>query len=66
MSLLYPLLAERGIRPIELARKCDVDKGTVSRWNERGIPLVRVFQVEKETGIPREKLRPDFFAGADQ
>lgn len=61
MSHLYPLLAEKGIRPAALARALSVDKSTVTRWDERGIPLVRVFQVEKETGIPRGKLRPDFF-----
>jgi transcriptional regulator with XRE-family HTH domain len=55
------LLAEKGLRPADLARKCEVEKSTVSRWVENGIPLVRVFQIEKETGIPREKLRPDFF-----
>lgn len=63
---LYPLLAERGIRPSALAAKCDVKKSTVTRWDENGVPLVRVFQVEKETGIPREKLRPDFFTESAQ
>ena len=58
------LLAEHGLRPADLARKCEVEKSTVTRWAERGIPLVRVFQIEKETGIPRAKLRPDFFAEA--
>jgi len=66
MSYLYPLLAERGIRPIALARSLRVNKSTVTRWDEHGVPLVRVFQVEKETGIPREKLRPDFFVEAIQ
>lgn len=60
------LLAEYGLRPADLARKCDVQKSTVTRWAERGIPLVRVFQIEKETGIPRQKLRPDFFAEVAQ
>ena len=55
------LLAEKGLRHADLARKCSVDKSTVTRWVERGVPLVRVFQIEKETGIPREKIRPDFF-----
>lgn len=62
MSHLYPLLAEKGIRPAALARSLGVEKSTVTRWDDNGIPLVRVFQIEKETGIPREKLRPDFFA----
>jgi hypothetical protein len=61
---LKVLLAEYGLRPTDLARKCDVKKSTVTRWGENGIPLARVFQIEKETGIPREKLRPDFFAEA--
>lgn len=60
------LLAEHGLRPADLARKCGVEKSTVTRWAERGIPLVRVFQIEKATGIPRAKLRPDFFAEAAQ
>lgn len=65
-SDLKVLLAEYGLRPADLARTCEVEKSTVTRWAERGIPLVRVFQIEKETGIPREKLRPDFFSEAAQ
>lgn len=60
------LLAEKGHRLSDLAKKCGVYRSTVTRWADRGIPLVRVFQIEKETGIPREKLRPDFFAEAQQ
>jgi transcriptional regulator with XRE-family HTH domain len=58
---LTVLLAEKGLRLADLARKCGVDKSVPTRWEQRGIPLVRVFQVEKETGIARQKLRPDFF-----
>lgn len=60
------LLAEKGLRLADLARRCDVNRGTVTRWADRGVPLNRVFQVEKETGIARAKLRPDFFGGAQQ
>lgn len=63
---LKVLLAEHGMRPADLARKLNIEKSTVTRWEERGIPLVRVFQIEKEVGIPREKLRPDFFAESAQ
>lgn len=56
------VFAEHGYRPADVARKCDVDKSTVTHWINRGVPLVRVFQIEKETGIPRWKLRPEFFA----
>lgn len=53
------------MRPIDLARKLGVDKSTVSRWEDQ-IPLKRVFDIERETGIPRDKLRPDFFGANDQ
>lgn len=55
------LLAEYGLRLADLARNCKVDKSTVTHWQSRGVPLVRVFKIEKDLGIPREKLRPDFF-----
>lgn len=56
---LPALLAERGLRAIDLARLLDVDKSTVSRWSEDGVPVHRVLQVERATGISRSKLRPD-------
>jgi len=31
----------------------------ISQWEQ--IPLTRVFEIERVTGIPREELRPDFF-----
>jgi len=31
----------------------------ISQWDQ--IPLNRVFDVERATGIPRAELRPDFF-----
>ncbi len=52
------------MRPSVLAEKCGVKKSTVTRWDENKVPLKRVFDVEKATGIPREKLRPDFFKEA--
>ncbi len=54
------------MRPSVLAEKCGVKKSTVTRWDENKVPLKRVFDVEKATGIPREKLRPDFFKEAAQ
>lgn len=58
------LLAEYGLRLADLARSCKVDKSTVTHWTSRGVPLVRVFQIEKDLGIPRDRLRPDFFGGS--
>jgi DNA-binding transcriptional regulator YdaS (Cro superfamily) len=63
---LPQLLRDRGLRLVHLARKLGVDKGTVTRWAQKGVPPGRVLEVERETGIPREKLRPDFFDEAAQ
>lgn len=61
---LTTLLKAQGLRLIDLARKLEVDKGTVTRWSIKEVPLTRVFDVERVTGIPREELRPDFFGEA--
>lgn len=68
MPDLKILLAERGLRLTDLARMCGVSNAAATNWCKRepGIPLIRVFEVEKATGIPREKLRPDLFAEAAQ
>lgn len=39
-----------------------VNKSTVSRWEANGVPLERVIEVEKVTGVPRQELAPDMFA----
>lgn len=56
---LYGLLRNRGQRPIDLARALNVDKGTVSRWNDNGVPHTRLKDVERATGISACDLRPD-------
>lgn len=41
-----------------------VDKSTILRW-ERGeppVPVKRLDEIERLTGIPRHDLRPDIFA----
>lgn len=58
---LTELLEAKGLRLSDLARKCEVNKATVTRWAQGRVPLTRVYQVEEKTGISREKLRPDFF-----
>lgn len=55
------LSAERG-RVTKLADAIGVTHSAVSQWNQ--VPAERVVQVEKVTGIPREKLRPDIFGKA--
>jgi DNA-binding transcriptional regulator YdaS (Cro superfamily) len=55
------LLEKKGIKPSDLARKLGVNKSTVSLWNLRRVPAERVIEIERETGIPRQELRPDIY-----
>ena len=43
----------------ELARRLDVSRSAISQW--RTVPLSRVLDVERATGVPRYVLRPDLF-----
>jgi len=49
----------RVIRPAELAKKLSVSRAAVYAWTE--VPLRRIADVERASGIPREDLRPDVF-----
>jgi DNA-binding transcriptional regulator YdaS (Cro superfamily) len=42
-----------------LARLLDISPQAIAQWRE--IPLDRVMEVEKATGVDRERLRPDLF-----
>jgi DNA-binding transcriptional regulator YdaS (Cro superfamily) len=46
-----------GITP--LARRLGVSPQAVAQW--KLVPLRRVVEVEIATGVPRERLRPDFY-----
>ena len=43
----------------------DLNKSTVSRWERQGVPAERVIDIERATGIPRERLRPDLYEAAE-
>jgi len=47
----------------QLATELKVNKSQVTRWNQNKVPIERIVQIEAVTGIPRQKLRPDVFAG---
>ena len=42
-----------------LADALGITSGAISQWDK--IPLSRVLEVERVTGVPRYVLRPDFF-----
>lgn len=60
---LKSLLLEVGMRRADLARALNVNKSLVTRWSQRRVPIDRVAAVSDATGIPRQKLRPDLYAG---
>lgn len=64
----HPLTAYRennGKMSLEaLAEKFRVNKATVSRWERHGVPAKWIIEIERETGVPRESLRPDLYEAA--
>lgn len=56
------MVRARGMKLIDVARGVGVNKATVTRWAQRGVPYERVVEVERVTGIPRHELRPDLAA----
>lgn len=59
-TLLKWLDFERG-RRVELAKRLGVRPSAISQW--RQVPAHRTAAIEAATGIPRQKLRPDLYAG---
>jgi DNA-binding transcriptional regulator YdaS (Cro superfamily) len=46
----------------KLARQLGRKTGTVAAWKTRGrIPAEEVLEVERVTGIPRHRIRPDIY-----
>lgn len=56
---LSQLLEAEDMRLIDLARALGVHKSIVTRWAQKEIPHTRIRDVERATGIPAAKLRPD-------
>ena len=57
-SLAKYLAAERG-RTSELARKLKVSPAAVAQFAQGKVPVKRVPQIARITGIPMHRLRPD-------
>ena len=51
--------AQRGM-PARLARGLGLTRAAVLKWER--VPAERVVEIERITGIAREKLRPDLYA----
>jgi len=60
-QLLKYLNEERG-RRYKLAVELKISPSAISMWNGK-VPLDRLSDVSKITGIPMQELRPDFFDG---
>lgn len=59
MDSLDEVAKERG-GYAALARELGVARQTLYKWRQK-VPLDRVVEIERLTGIPRSKLRPDIF-----
>ena len=51
----------RGIRLSHLAESLGIGKSALSKWELGSIPIKRVLDVERITGISRHELRPDIY-----
>ena len=59
MNLSIEQIIRAGGGVVALSKKLRITKGAVSQWHR--VPVNRVFDVEKITGIPRSQIRPDIF-----
>lgn len=54
---------ERG-RQSQLATSLGITRGAIAQWTK--VPVERVVEVERVTGIPRRLLRPDLYETSDE
>lgn len=54
---------EKNLRQEDLGAMFDPPfaKSSIHRWETEGVPLERVLEIEKVTGISRADLAPEFF-----
>ena len=65
MDALKTWMQASGVNQSELARRLNITHGAVSQWMTAGeIPLGRVKDLARVTGIPPQLLRPDVFGVA--
>lgn len=44
-----------------LAREFGMERATIGSWKKTGVPIKHCPKMELLTGVPKEKLRPEFF-----
>lgn len=59
MEHLLKYLDEEHGRRVKLAGDLGITPGAISQWSR--VPIERVNEIERLTGIPRAHLRPDIF-----
>lgn len=59
LSALRAFLNADGVRVNEVADTLDIDRTTLWRWSAAGVPVGRLAEVSKVTGLPVAELRPD-------
>jgi len=52
-------MAFKRIKRRDLARQLGITAQAVSQWSR--VPVERVLDVERVTGVPRHELRPDIY-----
>lgn len=59
--ILASYLDQTGVTQEQFAERFGVNKSTVTYWVQRHLPAERAMEIERATGIPRFKLRPDIY-----
>lgn len=64
MNISIKQIAEKAGGVVALSKSLGLSRGAVSQWSK--VPIERVSEVSRLTGIPREHLRPDIFDNPTQ
>lgn len=60
-ALAEYLNGDSAMRQADLAVKLGIQPPALSKWKRNRVPAERVLDVERLTGIPRWRLRPDIY-----
>lgn len=60
MTGMQLIRSKKGLSAL-VARELGISRGAVSMWQD--VPLDRLLEIERVTGISRVLLRPDMYAG---